>query len=201
MKTFLKKICLGLSLILSVFVIAGCSSEKPPAEEQQQVALPAVIEAQPAANDELIEPVSPLTQTGSNESDIAVEIEATPAPTLPTELIEPEATATILPESPLPEPDVSPNRGIAPLAGSEEPLQAALADLATKLGIAADQITLVSMEMTNWSDTSLGCAQEGMMYAQVITPGYLIMFEAAGQMYEYHTDETINVVHCESQPQ
>ena len=35
------------------------------------------------------------------------------------------------------------------------------------------------------------------MYAQVITPGYLITLEANGQQYEYHTNETNVVVLCE----
>jgi hypothetical protein len=48
-----------------------------------------------------------------------------------------------------------------------------------------------------WSDASLGCPQEGMMYAQVITPGYLIVLEAQGQTFEYHTDQGTNVVLCQ----
>jgi hypothetical protein len=52
------------------------------------------------------------------------------------------------------------------------------------------------MEEQQWSDTSLGCPQEGFMYAQVITPGYLIVLEAQGQTYEYHTDTQANVVLC-----
>ena len=39
-----------------------------------------------------------------------------------------------------------------------------------------------------WSDASLGRPQPGMMYAQVITPGYLVVLEADGQQYTYHTD-------------
>jgi hypothetical protein len=49
----------------------------------------------------------------------------------------------------------------------------------------------------DWSDTSLGCPEPGMMYAQVITPGFLVMIEAEGQQYEYHTDESRFVVLCE----
>jgi hypothetical protein len=36
-----------------------------------------------------------------------------------------------------------------------------------------------------------------MMYAQVITPGYLIILAAEGQQYEYHTDQAANVVLCQ----
>ena len=47
---------------------------------------------------------------------------------------------------------------------------------------------LVAAEYTDWPDTSLGNAQPGMFYAQVITPGYKIILEAGGAKYEYHTD-------------
>jgi hypothetical protein len=36
-----------------------------------------------------------------------------------------------------------------------------------------------------------------MMYAQVITPGYLIVLEAMGQTYDYRTDENSSVVLCQ----
>jgi hypothetical protein len=52
------------------------------------------------------------------------------------------------------------------------------------------------VEAVDWSDTSLGCPEPGMAYAQVITPGYLIVLGAAGQTYEYHTDEHSSVVLC-----
>jgi hypothetical protein len=40
-----------------------------------------------------------------------------------------------------------------------------------------------------WRDGSLGCAQAGMMYPQVITPGYRIVLSADGVKYEYHTGD------------
>ena len=89
-------------------------------------------------------------------------------------------------------------QSITPLPGSEKPLAAALADLAGRVRIAAtSDVTLVSMEATDWSDASLGCPQEGMMYAQVITPGYLMVLEADGQQYTYHTDQNTSVTLCE----
>jgi hypothetical protein len=70
-------------------------------------------------------------------------------------------------------------------------------DLAQRLSLASDDIRLVSVEAVEWSDTSLGCPQPGMMYAQVITPGYRVVLEAGGQKYEYHTDTGRFVVLCE----
>jgi hypothetical protein len=48
--------------------------------------------------------------------------------------------------------------------------------------------TLVSVEAVEWNDASLGCPQPGMMYAQVITPGYLVKVLVDGQPREVHTD-------------
>ena len=87
---------------------------------------------------------------------------------------------------------------VEPLPGSEKALTAATADLAERTGLAASEVRLVSMEAVDWNDTSLGCPQEGYMYAQVITPGFRMILSVQGQQYEYHTDLAGNVVLCES---
>jgi hypothetical protein len=71
-------------------------------------------------------------------------------------------------------------------------------DLAGRLGLEPDQIELVSVQAVEWSDTSLGCPQPGMMYAQVITPGYRVTLEAEGQTYDYHTNQSDHVVLCQT---
>jgi len=70
-------------------------------------------------------------------------------------------------------------------------------DLARRKGVPIEEITVVRVEERDWPDTSLGCPQPGMMYAQVITPGYLIVLSHGGQTYEYHTDRSQSVVLCE----
>ncbi len=70
-------------------------------------------------------------------------------------------------------------------------------DLAGRLAIEVDQIALVELKAVEWSDTSLGCPQPGMMYAQVITPGFLIILATEGQTYEYHADRGRVVTLCE----
>ena len=84
-----------------------------------------------------------------------------------------------------------------PIPGSEKPLAAALDDLSQQAGVPLDQISLVSIEARQWADSSLGCPQEGFMYAQVITPGYLIVLDAAGTQYTYHTDQASTAILCE----
>jgi len=109
-----------------------------------------------------------------------------------------ELAEPVSPVSPLEKPAVrAGDQGVEPIPGSETALAAAKADLAQQSGVPVDQIKLVSMEAVEWSDTSLGCPQEGYMYAQVITPGYVMVLEAQGQSYEYHTDTTTSVVWCQ----
>ena len=60
-------------------------------------------------------------------------------------------------------------------------------NLANRLGIEPEQVSVVSVESVSWPDTSLGNPEPGMMYAQVITPGYLLFLSAQGKRYEYHT--------------
>jgi len=59
-------------------------------------------------------------------------------------------------------------------------------DLIARAGVSAGDIGVKSVEAVQWRDGSLGCPQPGMNYIMVITPGYLIMLEAKGQVYEYH---------------
>jgi hypothetical protein len=133
-----------------------------------------------------------IQPVGSIEAQTALDASpaAKPAPTptnLPTELVEP-----ISPISP-----ISPIKGPAMSSKEEEVLAAAIADLAEQTGLAESDIRLVSMAAVEWNDASLGCPQEGFMYAQVITPGYLMFLEAGGQQYEYHSDQRANVVLCQ----
>ncbi|NIN69986.1 MAG: hypothetical protein GTO63_35950 [Anaerolineae bacterium] len=85
---------------------------------------------------------------------------------------------------------------VEPPAKAEQAILLAREDLARRLGLAPEAIRLVSVEAVEWSDASLGCPQPGMMYAQVITPGFRVVLEAEGQTYEYHTDTGRLVVLC-----
>jgi hypothetical protein len=86
---------------------------------------------------------------------------------------------------------------VTPPPEAQEVVRLAKEDLAQRLKLAPDDIQLVSVEAVDWSDTSLGCPQPGMMYAQVITPGFRVILEARGQRYQYHTDTGQFVVLCE----
>lgn len=62
----------------------------------------------------------------------------------------------------------------------------AMDDLVNKLKINKEEIKVVKIESKNWANTSLGCPERDKMYADVITPGYLIVLSAKGKSYTYH---------------
>ena len=73
-----------------------------------------------------------------------------------------------------------------PLPGTVESRARTL--LAEGLDVDEGDLGLESSEGVGWSDTSLGCPQEGMAYAQVITPGYRLVFDLGGAPYAVHTN-------------
>ena len=62
--------------------------------------------------------------------------------------------------------------------------------LASEMGIAADEIEVVSFSQEDWPDACLGLAETDEMCAQVITPGWRIELSAEGDEYVYRTDES-----------
>lgn len=79
--------------------------------------------------------------------------------------------------------------------GTNAIVEIARADLAQRLGISRDEITVQSVEPAEFPDASLGVPEPGKVYAQVVTPGYIIDLAAAGQTYRYHaSDERVVAV-------
>lgn len=75
-------------------------------------------------------------------------------------------------------------------------VQQAIADVVQRTGVDRSAVRVVSVEARDWPDRSLGCPSPGEISAQVITPGYLIILEAAGRRLEYHSDSSIRVRFC-----
>lgn len=69
-------------------------------------------------------------------------------------------------------------------------------DAAARLGISEGDVKVEQLAERQWSDASLGCPRQGVLYAQVITPGFLIVVSGAGKELEYHADERGRVVLC-----
>ena len=73
----------------------------------------------------------------------------------------------------------------------------ARADLAHRLNIPESEISVLEARDVVWPDSSMGCPQPGMLYTEVLTPGYLILLEANGQKYEYHAGKSSDIFLCE----
>ncbi|MBI1879924.1 MAG: hypothetical protein HYR94_17170 [Chloroflexi bacterium] len=185
------KACFAILMVGPVVIFTACTAGLPTQEDIPPVT---PVEAQSVPESTPVNQPEPTViglpnEISSPETSPINPPEPTPTG-LPTEIVEPG--------SPVAPPAVTPaDRAAQPVSGSEAAVAAAIADLSKQTGVPADQITVNSVEPMNWPDTSLGCPQEGMMYAQVITPGYLIVLTAQGQQYEYHTDQqATNVVLC-----
>jgi hypothetical protein len=68
--------------------------------------------------------------------------------------------------------------------GPASPEDIARQTVADALGIAPGGVDLISTAFQEFPDGSLGCPQPGMAYAQVISPGYQILVEAAGRRFD-----------------
>jgi hypothetical protein len=76
-----------------------------------------------------------------------------------------------------------------PLDPSAQLVAQARAQLAQKLGVELEEISVQQVESTEFKDASLGVPEEGQMYAQVITPGYVIDLSAQGDTYRFNASE------------
>ena len=138
----------------------------------------------PAPPTRPIQPLQPTTAPTRAPQPTAAPTRA-PLPTVVSPIsplprpMKPSAPPTSLPGSRAVQP------GTDPVALQET--NAAIDDLSKRTGIPKSDIKVVSVEAVQWPDASIGCPQPDRMYAQVVTPGYLIILEAGGQMYEYHS--------------
>ena len=66
--------------------------------------------------------------------------------------------------------------------------QLVIKQLAANLGLQESDISVVSSTTIEFNDACMGVAMEGIMCAQVVTPGHIIVLEANSVQYEYHTN-------------
>ncbi len=76
---------------------------------------------------------------------------------------------------------------VLPTYGDAQPLvERAVADLAGQLQVEANAIRVAQVAPRDFPDASLGAPREGEMYAQVVTPGYVIELSHGDALYVYH---------------
>jgi hypothetical protein len=114
-----------------------------------------------------------------------------PAPTPPEPSTSFSATP-LRPESSVP----SSSAPGFPLDQSLPLVTAAVEDLAQRLAIEPDAVTVVDARWVTWPDSSLGCPQPGMQYLQVLVDGTLVVLETNGRRYEYHGGDPLAL--CEN---
>jgi len=71
-----------------------------------------------------------------------------------------------------------------------------LLDAANVLGADNADMSVVSFKPVDWPDASLGCPEEGGIYAAVVTPGYRIVVTDGESSLTYHTDREGVIVNC-----
>ncbi len=160
--------CLSVLLLLATIWVVGCNAQRPLVE---------TVESQ--ARSEQVDVTKPVTEAPTEVP--------TDVPTAPD-----SGASTDVPSTP-----TSPVVKVKPPAEAKRVVELAMDDLIQKTGVALKEVRLVSVEAVQWSDASLGCPKPDMVYAQVITPGFLVVLEAMGDEYEYHTDEGRFVVLCQ----
>ena len=68
-------------------------------------------------------------------------------------------------------------------------LKSAITDLETRMGESLEMIRIVRAEHVTWSDSSLGCPEPGMMYAQVLTTGIWLVVSHQEQEFDYRVTD------------
>ena len=101
-----------------------------------------------------------------------------------------------MPKEPLqlghtPEPTVMPS-----MPPAEKFVQLAKQDLASRLNINPDTITLVKTEEKEWLNSALGCPRPGVFYPTGRVAGFQIWLEVEGTEYIYNTDLNGEVILC-----
>jgi hypothetical protein len=71
--------------------------------------------------------------------------------------------------------------------GMRTSVEVAVADLAERLRIDPERVTVLGVDPVVWPDAGLGCPQPGVQYAQVPVDGARIRLEADGVTYDYHS--------------
>jgi len=71
-------------------------------------------------------------------------------------------------------------------------------DLAKRLSVPVTGVSVEKAQTVVWPNASLGCPEQGMAYADVLTPGYLIVLKTEDREYEYHSSRTGGLTFCKN---
>lgn len=74
--------------------------------------------------------------------------------------------------------------------------RAVVADAAKRFKVAESSVVLTGAEQVTWSDGSLGCPEPGILYTQMLVPGFRVIAKAKEGQLTYHTDSRGNAHTC-----
>jgi len=80
-------------------------------------------------------------------------------------------------------------------------IRLAVETLARDLGCPAGEIVVHEARSVTWRTSALGCPRPGMMYLQVLTPGYRVQLIHGGREYIVHTDRGRRAIRCHGSPE
>ena len=79
----------------------------------------------------------------------------------------------------------------------EDLLKAVRTDMAERLGVSADDLSVLKSQSITWNDGSLGCGKPGEVYTQATVPGYWILLMHDGREFDYRASERGHFFLCE----
>lgn len=128
-----------------------------------------------------------MASCGGGNGAASTTLEDVTTTTTPQETTTPSLDTT-LPSIPDSNPDTAPDTVV----------EKAIQDLVTKIGVSAEDITIVVAEAKTWSDGSLGCPDPGVSYTQALVDGSRVLLEVDGRLYAYHAGSDGEPFLCES---
>lgn len=99
--------------------------------------------------------------------------------------------------TPTEEPTTDPTTDPTQTGPLDERSQAAVDDLAQRLGVSPDEIEVGPLEEVTWRDGAIGCPQPGQSYTQALVPGARLILVVDGTQYAYHGEGDEPLFYCE----
>ena len=127
-----------------------------------------------------------VTACGTGSTDESTSLPPPGATTVPTS-VAPVSTA----------PPTTPASTAPGDPAEAEIVEAAVADLAERLEVDPEEISLVSFEWVTWNDGSIGCPEPGVVYTQALVDGSRVVLRHDGVEYDYHAGAGGNPFLCE----
>jgi len=78
----------------------------------------------------------------------------------------------------------------------DQQITGAMKDLADRIDIAAEVVTVKDARSVQWGSGAMGCPKPDMNYTQALVPGIRLLLEANGTIYYYHGGAGKSLFYC-----